>query len=121
MSQATRRHKTEILSVAIAVAAGTFLFFEIIWSQLSLATRLSMNQGWFPAVWVTATAIGASLLCVGIGATTVSGIRVIQSLKRSNELPLQAAAADLLGSSMMVVVGFALSISGTWMLSQQHL
>ena len=115
---AERKRWSEFASVGIAVIAAAFLFFEIIRSQLPDYLQTAIERSGGPAVWAVAAALGLSLLCSGIGVISISGVRLLLALRKADASLVQAVAKDHLGSVVMVVVGFGLSVGALYMLSQ---
>jgi hypothetical protein len=115
---AERKRWSELASVGIAVIAAAFLFFEIIRSQLPSHLQAAIERSDGPAVWAVAAALGLSLLCSGIGVISISGVRLLLALRKADAALIHAAAKDHLGSVVMVVVGFVLSVGALYMLSQ---
>jgi hypothetical protein len=101
-----KRAWREDAAVVIAALAASYLFSEVIRSQLPPAIE---SRGGF-AAWLLLASVGLSLLCVGVGVVVVSGIRVIR-IRQQTDLHLwRATALDLLRSSAIVVTGFVLSV-----------
>ena len=115
---AERKRWSEFASVGIAVIAAAFLFFEIIRSQLPGYLQTAIERSAGPAAWAVAAALGLSLLCSGIGVISISGVRLLLALRKADASLVQAAAKDHLGSVVMVVFGFGLSVGALYMLSQ---
>ena len=113
-----RKRWSELASVGIAVIAVAFLFFEIIRSQLPSYLQTAIERSDGPAAWAVAAALGLSLLCSGIGVISISGVRLLLALRQPDASPVHAAANDHLGSIVMVVLGFVLSVGALYVLSQ---
>lgn len=113
-----RNRWSELASVGIAVIAGAFLFFEIIRSQLPSYLQTAIERSDAPAAWAVAAALGLSLLCSGMGAISISGVRLLLAIRKADTSRVVAAAKDHLGSSLMVVCGFVLAVSAFYALSQ---
>lgn len=113
-----RKRWSELASVGIAVIAVAFLFFEIIRSQLPSYLQTAIERSDGPAAWAGAAALGLSLLCSGIGVISISGVRLVLALRKADASLVHAAAKDHLGSVVMVVFGFVLSVGALYALSQ---
>jgi len=117
-STSDRKRWSEIVSVGIAVVVVGFLFFEIIRSQLPSYLQAAIERSDGPAAWAVAAALGLSLLCSGIGVISISGVRLLLALRKADASLVHAAAKDHLGSVVMVVFGFVLSVGALYVLSQ---
>lgn len=97
---------TEGASVAIAVLAASYLFSEIIRTQLPSTIEPSAER----VVWLLIASAGPALLCVGVGVILISGFRMIRILRQDDGQLLRAAAKDLLWCAVIVVAGFIFSV-----------
>lgn len=115
-----RRRWSEAVSVALAVVAAAFMFFEIIRSQLPSNMQVAIEQPSGTAAWVAAAALGLALLCSGIGVIAISTVRLLIALRKGDASHINAAAKDQLSSVAIVVVGFVLAAVAFFMLSQMQ-
>ena len=65
-------------------------------------------------------AIGLSLLCGGMGVILVSGIRLFAALRKTDAAFVRSMARDHLVSTAIVLAGFVLSLTATFVLSQMR-
>ncbi len=117
-ASSARKRWFELASVGIAVAALAFLFFEIIRSQLPSYLQTAIERSSGPAAWAAAAAFGLSLLCSGIGVISISGVRLLLALRKTDASLVRTAAIDHLGSVAMVLFGFMLSVGALYALSR---
>jgi hypothetical protein len=97
------KENSALLAAAVAVA---FLFAEVLRSHLPAMTFTGLRLA-----WLVAASGGLSLLCVGVGASVVSGVRLLRVMRTANPQLLQASAKDLIWCSSLVAVGFIVSIT----------
>lgn len=106
------KYYSEFASVAITVAVGTFLCFEIVTTYLPTLKPSVVAERGNIGFECFVLALGISLLCNGVGAVSISGIRLLISLKKSDAAVVRASAKALLGYVFIVVTGFVLSLFG---------
>lgn len=114
---ADRKRWSELVSVGIAAVGGAFLLFEVLRSKLPDHLRAAIDQSGELAAWAVAAAIGLSVLFTGVGVMLVSAIRLYTALRRADAAEVRAMAKDHLGSTMMVLAGFVLSVGALYTLS----
>ena len=107
-----RKYYSEFASVAITVAVGTFLCFEIVTTYLPALKPSVVAERGNVGVAYFVLALGISLLCNGIGAVSISGIRLLISFQKADAAVVRSSAKTLLGYAFMVVTGFVLSLFG---------
>jgi hypothetical protein len=115
---ADRKRWSELASVGIVAAAGAIWLFEVFQSKLPGYMRTAIEQSNGLAAWAVAASIGLSLLFTGVGVMSISALRLFAALRRSEPFEVRAIAKDHLGSTVMVIAGFVLSVVALFVLSQ---
>ncbi len=115
---AERKRWSETASVGIAAAGGAFWLCEVLRLKLPGYLQAAIEQSDGLAAWAVVAAVGLSLLFTGMGVMSVSAVRLFAALRRIEAIEVRAMAKDHLGSTVLVIAGFVLSVVALFVLSQ---